>query len=270
MGRHKAGEPLEVAGKEYTIERVLSCGTEGETYVVHEQQHRYALKLYRPGYHSNIPVLNALKPLKGKGCIVDFIAFGEDFELMEYFPEGSAAKACARGHAEAVLAIAIQVAEALDAMHKASIIHKDIKPANILIRDPRSWECAVCDFGIADLLDSSGSVVTRRVRTPAYAAPEVCRSYILKEGLSYCELTPKADFYSLGRTLLALWVGEDVFLSQEGGQDMSQVRRRNVLPADLPPPLANICHGLLMEEPERRWGLQEIYREAAPTRLRTP
>ena len=76
--------------------------------------------------------------------------------------------------------IAYSIAMSLDKMHEVNVLHKDVKPANILIKDPNSWNCVLCDFGIADLLKTETKngimrkyCVTRRNRTPIYAAPEI-------------------------------------------------------------------------------------------------
>lgn len=257
-GSPQAGDSLEAAGREYTVEQVLGRGAEGDLYVVADQRHRYVLKRYRRGFHANSPVLAALSPLKGKGCIADILDFGEDFELMEYFPQGNAAQAAIKGNTEAILVIASRVAKGLDMMHGAGVIHKDVKPANILIRDTDRWDCVLCDFGIADLLTDDGSVVTRQVRTPLYAAPEVYEDVVVNGGLSYCRLTPKADFYSLGMTILALWKGENALLQKEHEPAMGGVSFCTTIPADMPSPLAAICRGLLIRNPQKRWGLQEV------------
>ena len=77
-----------------------------------------------------------------------------------------------KGNAQAILAIALKTAMALDKLHKEGILHKDVKPANILIKDRDSWDTVLCDFGIADIMDAQGTCATTQVRTPIYAAPE--------------------------------------------------------------------------------------------------
>ncbi|MCR5560923.1 MAG: peptidoglycan-binding protein [Bacteroidales bacterium] len=254
------GANVKVGGKTYTVEKVVASGAEGDVYIVSDRRHRYALKLCHKGYTTNTKVMPALQMLKGKGYIADVIDFGPDYELLEYVPEGSASAAGIRGNAQAILAIAVKTAMSLDAMHKAGVIHKDVKPANILITNPASWDCVLCDFGIADLLNNRGTVTTLQVRTPIYAAPEVYGkgNTIFKEGKTYCELTPKADFYSLGMTILSLWMGEGAFSAAEDELGMDKTKGRIAPPPDMPDPLAKICRGLLIKDPEKRWDLGEI------------
>lgn len=257
-GKHDPGETVKVGGRSYTVEKLLGSGTEGDIYVVNDRRRRYALKFCHPGFQTNVLVLEELKKLNGKGFITDIIDCGDDYELMDYIPDGSAASAGIKGNPEAILAIALKTARALDEMHKAGVIHKDVKPANILIKDTVSWDSVLCDFGIADCLDKDGKCATQQLRTPVYAAPEVYSDTVTIGQKVYIELTPKADFYSLGMTILSLWMGEGAFLQQERKVALDKIKGRITVPPDMPDPLAKICRGLLIRDPAKRWDLKEI------------
>ena len=257
---HKPGEQITVGGKTYTVEKVLGSGSEGEINVVTDGKRRYALKLCHPDYKTNVKILKRLEALSGKGYIPTIYEYGEDYELMEYLPEGSAAAAGLKGNAEAILAIVIKTALALDEMHKAGVLHKDVKPANILIRRKDDWDTVLCDFGISDEINSRGTSITNQVRTPIYAAPEIYTDTVtLPEGI-FIELTPKADFYSLGMTILSLWMGEGAFNAKEPELALDKKKGRIIVPADMPDPLAKICRGLLIKDPAKRWDYPEIER----------
>ena len=256
--QHAVGGQITVGGKTYTVEQVLGCGTEGELYVVSQGKKRYALKLCREGYKPNVAVLQKLKNLKGKGYVVDTLEYGADYELMEFVPGGSAAEAGLKGNAQAILTIVVKVAMTLDRMHREGVLHKDVKPANILITNPQTWDCVLCDFGISDLLTDRGTCITNQVRTPIYAAPEIYTDTVtLPEGI-FIELSSKADFYALGMTILSLWMGEGAFLSKEAELAIDKKKGRIAIPADMPDPLAKICRGLLIQNPEKRWDWPEI------------
>jgi serine/threonine-protein kinase len=95
--------------------------------------------------------------------------------------------------------LGLQLCDALDAVHRAGVVHRDVKPGNILVLRSASGAEVIklLDFGIAKLLDpapddkltQSGAIIG----TPAYMAPE----QLLAEG----EIDPRADIYSLGVTL---------------------------------------------------------------------
>ena len=253
---------ITVGGKTYQVEKLISSGTEGDVFIVTDGHSRYALKRCHPGFQTNMAVMPALQKLNGKGYIADIYDCAADFELLEFIPEGSAASANIRGNAEAILAITIKAAMALNEMHKVGIIHKDIKPANILIKDTNTWDSVLCDFGIADVLKPNGKVSTPQSRTIIYAAPEMYdqKNIIFNEGQTFSELTGKADFYSLGMTILSLWMGEGAFLSKEHELAMDKNKGRITVPEDMPDPLAKICRGLLIKSVEKRWDYEKIER----------
>lgn len=259
---HKAGDTVTAGGKTFTVVEPIGSGAEGDIYVVKDADNRkYALKLCHKGFKTNEKVLAALGEMKDKDYLIPRIeSFGPDYELMEYIPAGSVAKENLKGNAQAILAIIVKIAYALDRMHAAGVLHKDVKPANILIRSKESWDVVLCDFGIADIIGPDGLSKTLQSRTRIYAAPEVYaqENTVVKDGLTYCELTHKADFYSLGMTILSLWMGEGAFMAKEYEMALDKVKGRIAIPSDMPDPLALICRGLLIRNPEKRWNLDEI------------
>lgn len=255
-----AGDTIKAGNKSYTVKKPLGSGAEGDIYVVTDSKRLYALKKYHHGFGPNKKILPGLKKLNGKGYIADVIEYGDDFELLEYIQEGSAAEAGIKGDAAAILAVAVKTAMSLDKLHGSGILHKDIKPANILVKDKSCWDSVLCDFGIADELDRDGKCATLQVRTPIYAAPEVYTDTITIDNATYIELGPKADFYSLGMSILSLWMGESAFLSKESQMAIDKVKGRITVPADMPDPLARICRGLLIKNPAKRWDWPEIER----------
>src|SRR5262249_19958571 len=95
-----------------------------------------------------------------------------------------------------------QVCAALDEAHRQGVVHRDIKPQNIIVQTiPDGWQVKVLDFGAAASRDVTASKLTRPgaiVGTPQYMSPEHC----LGE-----ELDGRSDIYSLGVVLFEMLIG---------------------------------------------------------------
>lgn len=129
------------------------------------------------------------------------VAYGVYYIVMDYVDGGSLRDLIARGplSVERAVSIAAQLADALDYAHRQNVVHRDVKPANVLLaHDGRPL---LTDFGIARLLDEKGLTRTgTSMGTPEYMAPEQVQGQ---------PTDPRTDIYSLGLVLyemLAGWV----------------------------------------------------------------
>jgi serine/threonine protein kinase len=105
--------------------------------------------------------------------------------------------------AAATQRVGLQVLAALDAAHRAGLVHRDIKPGNILVADPGVWK--VADFGIAKSLEAADSELTSAglvLGTPAYLAPE---------RLNGTPATVSSDLYAVGAVLYQCLTGRPPF-----------------------------------------------------------
>ncbi|HKH43388.1 MAG TPA: serine/threonine-protein kinase [Thermoanaerobaculia bacterium] len=142
-----------------------------------------------------------------------------------------------------------QVAEGLHAAHREGLIHRDVKPSNVLVeRTPDGdWKPWVADFGIA-LWREAGSG-ERLAGTPAYLAPELLRGGPADR---------RADVYGLGVTLCEFLTGEAPFRAPDLVELLRQVREdaprppREILPG-LPAELEAIVLKCLEKDPEARY-----------------
>ena len=260
------GESLMINGTEYKIAELISSGTEAEIYKVSAQGKDYAVKLYKKGFLPNTKIFRQLQEMKGKNIIVDIYDsgsliinnIGAKYELMQYIAHGAVSRRDLRGKANDIAEIAISAAVALDEFHRHGLIHKDIKPANLLLYKEGKNDVVLCDFGISDVVGPNGICATIQSRTPIYAAPEVYTDTYMIGSDTYCEITEKADYYSLGMTILSLWYGEAMFRSKEA-ELASQKRHGHLqIPHDMPEKLAKIVRGLTVINPKNRWDLQAI------------
>ncbi len=116
-----------------------------------------------------------------------------------------------------VVRIITAVADALDYAHQRQLLHRDVKPANILLAelDSGGWRAMLADFGIARRVDDSSSLTQTNmaVGTVAYAAPEQ---------LMGLELDGRADQYSLAATAFELLTGTHLYLDRNPAVVISQ------------------------------------------------
>ncbi|QLY34267.1 serine/threonine protein kinase [Nocardia huaxiensis] len=135
--------------------------------------------------------------------VVSIHGSGEDGELlwiaMQFVDGQDSAQLVRDGGltAERAIAIVTQAARGLDAAHRSGLLHRDVKPANILVTQDDE-RVLVADFGIArEAADPTATGMLRA--TPAYAAPEQIRGGSLDH---------RADVYGLGATLYHLLTGQ--------------------------------------------------------------
>ena len=149
------------------------------------------------------------------------------------------------------LAIALQIAEILHQLHQNRVIHKDIKPANILIH-PESREVRLIDFSISSRLPKE----TQAIQTPnvlegtlAYISPE--QTGRMNRGIDY-----RSDFYSLGVTFYQLLSGKLPFESDDP-LDLIHCHIAKTPPqaadCQLPTPLIDIVLKLMAKNAEDRY-----------------
>jgi tetratricopeptide (TPR) repeat protein/TolB-like protein len=148
---------------------------------------------------------------------------GLPFFSMKFAPGGTLQQVAPalRNEARQCVAIVAKIARAVQYAHSRGILHRDLKPGNILL-DGRG-EPLVSDFGLAKWLDTA-SELTRTLTifgTPGYIAPE-------QASHAAAELKPTADIYSLGALLFDLLAGRPPFL---GAHALSVIRQASEFPA---------------------------------------
>lgn len=138
----------------------------------------YVAKIYASGSFNGFPV--EILPYYKNGSLK-----GEKFTLEELREE-----------------VIPSLNEGLHALHEVGIIHKDLKPSNIMLSDD-GQSVAIIDFGISSVRENDATVVvTRTGMTPEYSAPETFRNAFLEE----------SDYYSLGITIFELYYGKTPYV----------------------------------------------------------
>ena len=148
------------------------------------------------------------------------------------------------------LAIARQVAEALGHAHGFGIVHRDVKPSNIVLADDGS--ARLTDFGIAHLADQE-TVITQAgevLGSPAFMSPEQVRGAD--------KVDARSDLYSLGATLYVLLSGGLPFQGNTVAATMHRIVHENPRPletvvSNLPPSVAALVKRLMAKLPAARF-----------------
>ena len=171
---------------------------------------------------------------------------GQPCLIMEYLPSRSLATVLSEQGVllpEEVVRIGSQIASALAAAHKAGIVHRDIKPGNVLLADDGTVK--ITDFGISHAVgDVTVTATGMLAGTPAYLAPEVAQGH--SAGFS-------SDVFSLGATLYTALEGTPPFgLNTNTIGLLHQVASAQITPPRQSGPLTPVLLGLLQRNPEQR------------------
>ncbi|MHB8645164.1 MAG: DUF4231 domain-containing protein [Thermomicrobiales bacterium] len=220
-----------ILGSAVAIKELLAArdGTDADRYREYAERFRREAQAARLSQHPNIVTIYDL--LEDDG--------GNLYLVMEYVDGADLRDLLARDGALPVaraLAIAADIAHALEAVHEHGVVHRDVKPANIMLT--RRGIAKLTDFGIA-LLASEATVAAGTAThpgTPMYMSPEQERAHGSLDG--------RSDLYSLGLVLYEMLVGIPY-----GG------RRRPLAEArpDLPPEVITVVEKLMRPEPEARY-----------------
>ncbi|WP_433560449.1 protein kinase domain-containing protein [Nocardia sp. CA-151230] len=175
---------------------------------------------------------------------------GRPYLVMPYYPLDSLEARIRRDGplaVDEVLTIGAGIARALESAHRLGILHRDVKPGNILLTD--AGEPALADFGIARVAGGFETATGVVSASPAFTAPEVL------EGRTP---TPAADVYGLGATLFCALTGHAAYERRSGEQLVAQFVRisRQPVPdlrdSGIPDEVCTLVESAMHRDPEQR------------------
>ncbi|MEV4351855.1 serine/threonine-protein kinase, partial [Actinoplanes sp. NPDC049596] len=219
--------------------------------VIRFVQERTILMMMR---HENIVGVRDLFSVGGSlALVMDYVAGGS---LRQY---GRAMGTLPPADAAELLA---QVAAALTQAHELGVVHRDVKPDNILLQENDGrFEVRLTDFGIARVLDTAGLTTPQAiVGTPHYMAPEAIQG----------EACPASDVYAVGVVLYELVTGATPYAGEPIAVLRGHLDEQPVCPPGVVPPVWDLIAWCLAKDPARRptaaelgVALRELARETA-------
>jgi eukaryotic-like serine/threonine-protein kinase len=259
----------------YEIQAAIGAGGMGEVYRAHDTNlHRdVALKVLPDAFASdpdrlarfereaqvlaslNHPNIAAIYGIEGTG--------GSRALVLELIPGDTLADRLVRGPIPTgeSIAIARQIAEALDAAHEHGIVHRDLKPSNIKVRDDGTVK--VLDFGLAKALDPPASS-SDRSHSPTLTSPAMTQAGVILGTAAYMSpeqargrvADAQSDVWSFGCVLYEMLTGRSPFAGDTISDVLAAILRGEpdwrALPADLPSSIALLLKRCLEKDRRRR------------------
>ncbi len=238
----------------YRLLRRLGTGGMGEVFEAEQTEpirRRVALKVIKPGMDTRAVVARfeaerqALAMMDHPGIArvheAGATGRGRPFFVMEYVDGEPITTYCNRRRLDtrARLELFVRVCEAVQHAHQKAVIHRDLKPTNILVTEVDGQPLPkIIDFGVAKATDQSLTGATlltelgQMVGTPAYMSPE-------QAGPAGADIDTRTDVYALGVVLYELLVGERPF-EQDMRDATYEVIRRIICEQDPPRPSVRI------------------------------
>jgi eukaryotic-like serine/threonine-protein kinase len=163
-------------------------------------------------------------------------------------------------HLDEVIGLLSQVCRGLGTIHAQGIVHRDVKPANVMITT--TYRVALADFGLVGMITDDESQEVAVYGTPVYIAPERFDSRPLTPDLAH-----SCDIYSLGIILYELLTGEAPFdhddtMTLLGMHATAVVPRASRLRPDIPPAIDDVIRKAMAKDPEDRHESAEAFRRA--------
>ena len=271
-----------LAGR-YRLERPLASGGMGLLFAGVDTRtfKPVAIKLLRPNDHFDpVRVQRFLQEMHTTAQlrhphVVDVLDLGEDecgapylvMELLRGRSLEEELSQCGRLTLEQTLALGLPILAALDRVHSAGVLHRDIKPQNIFLCDAGAGTGAqpkLLDFGIAKVSHSSIETAAGAVvGTPAYMSPEQARGK---------PLTAASDLYSLGAVLYRCLSGEPPFPGDDATAILAQLVTQpapQLEVADVAPTLLATVDRSLYCDPSMRYATARDFSRALRTAARS-
>jgi serine/threonine protein kinase/Tol biopolymer transport system component len=186
-----------------------------------------------------------------------------DFLVMEYLGGETLAQRLRRGPVVIADALrySIQIADALDCAHRAGIIHRDVKPANIMLTEDGA---KLLDFGLAYRFDGglrsdshNAEASTGTIRLTSEGSIVGTLNYMAPEQLQGKDADARTDIFAFGAVLYEMISGQPAFEGDSSAHVISSIMTAEPPPPDVESPAAGLINNVvrlcLAKNPEHRW-----------------
>jgi serine/threonine protein kinase len=249
--------------QDYTmVEQLPTTGREADVYIISKNENEFILKLYRHEMKPSREMVERLVQISDQypEDIIRIYEIAKDeklnrwYELQEFAKLGTLKNLITNDHAFALTNIRKIVEEItliLKTIHNENIIHRDIKPDNILVRTKDPLDLIITDFGISSVLDEEMSKkMTTKSGTKIYFAPESFSGVIGKE----------VDYWALGMIILEILNDGNLFSGESDGLITYTIFTKGIeIPSTIPENLQLLLKGLLTRDPKQRWNHIQIF-----------
>ncbi|MEU7899451.1 protein kinase [Nonomuraea sp. NPDC049152] len=251
----RSGDPARLG--DYTLLGRLGEGGQGVVYLAADRTGaRVAIKWLRPGdtvsaerFLREVQVAQQVAPF----CTAQVLATGAEHDrpyIVSEYIEGPSLQRVVQEQGPrtgpALHRLAIGTATALAAIHQAGIVHRDFKPANVIIAPdgPR-----VIDFGIARALNATSTISSSPVGTPSFMAPEQLLGH---------QVGPAADLFTWASTIAYAASGRAPFGSDTMPAVINRVLNAPPDVSGLDEPLRGVVHACLSKDPSQRPTAEQV------------
>ncbi|MBV8952389.1 MAG: serine/threonine protein kinase [Actinobacteria bacterium] len=252
---------MQQLGSRYSLDHIIGRGGTGEVWYGRDGQRQVAVKVLRRDLVDDADVVTRfvrerrlLESIRDPHVVevIDLVAEGDTLAIVMEYVSRSDLRSYVHDQGgalapSAAVDIARQILDALAAVHAAGVVHRDVKPENVLIGaiDDGHVTVKLSDFGVSRLVDGRTlSRVTGLIGTPRYMAPE------LGEGV---DPSPSSDLYAVGVVLYELLTGRVPFVGEHAVAVLrAHAQEKPARPAGIPGALWKVLSSLLAKSPRQR------------------
>jgi eukaryotic-like serine/threonine-protein kinase len=233
----------------YRIEKLIGAGGMGRVYRARDTRlnRTVAIKISKQGFGERFEREARAVAALNHPHICQLYDVGPNYLVME-FVEGAPLKGpLPLGKA---VEYAGEILEALDAAHRKGLVHRDLKPTNILVS---KQGVKLLDFGLAKQVPPVGSESTVTKGLTAAGSILGTVQYMSPEQLQGKPVGARSDLFSFGCVLYELLTGKRAFQGENPASVIAAVLEREPAPLEISPPLDRVVERCLAKDPDRRF-----------------